>query len=123
MSVGIYLVSDVVEHPLKPFYLICSSPATPLLPIYCPPESSLVHISITMPATDSEVPDLKPISATAAQYPPKPIEICGFEIYLTEYARDAIEMAESPVHMLIDIMYSNKDAYMRADQCKLPASI
>jgi len=71
----------------------------------------------------SEVPDLKPHSAIAAQYPPKPIgTISGFEIYLTDYAREAIEMAESPVHMLIDIMSSDKDAYMRTVQCKLPVS-
>jgi hypothetical protein len=71
----------------------------------------------------SEAPDLKPHSATATQYPPKPIGISGIEAYLTDYAREAIEIAESPVHMLIDIMSSDKDAYMRTVQCKLPVSI
>lgn len=62
-------------------------------------------------------------AAIQSQYPPKPIGISGFEVYLTDYAREAIEVAESPVHMLIDIMSSDKDAYMRTVQCKLPVGI
>jgi len=41
----------------------------------------------------------------------------------SEYSREAIEMAESPVYMLINIMFSDKDAYTRTIKCKFPASI
>lgn len=72
----------------------------------------------------SEVADLECHSTIAVHYPPKPAgTISSFESYLTEYSKEAIEMTESPVHVLIDIMSSDKDGYTRTVERKLPVSI
>jgi hypothetical protein len=42
--------------------------------------------------------------------------VLPFESYLTSYAREAIEMAESPVHMLIDIMATEKNALISTSE-------
>lgn len=42
--------------------------------------------------------------------------VLPFESYLTSYAREAIETAESPVHMLIDIMATEKNAFLSSSE-------
>jgi hypothetical protein len=40
----------------------------------------------------------------------------AFEDYLTNYAREAIEMSESPLHMLNDIMAMEKNGSLRSSK-------
>lgn len=42
--------------------------------------------------------------------------ISGFDLYLTDDARERIELVESPVHLLVDIMSCAKDGYTRTSE-------
>lgn len=84
--------------------------------VYSPPPSPLLcYVSVTSQVTDA------PLSHTSAKtklrtesntstYGCSADHVLPFKSYLTSYAREAIETAESPVHMLIDIMAAEKNA-------------
>jgi hypothetical protein len=90
--------------------------------VYSPPPSPLLcYVSVTSQVTDA------PLSHTSAKtklrtesntstYGCSADHVLPFKSYLTSYAREAIETAESPVHMLIDIMAAEKNALLSSSE-------
>jgi len=95
--------------------------------VYSPPPSPLLHhVSVTYGEFTPQVADA-PLFHTSTKtklgtesntltYDCSADHVLPFKSYLTSYAREAIEMAESPVHMLIDIMGAEKNALLRSSE-------
>ena len=70
-----------------------------VIPVNFQPQSTVVQVTSPLPSCKSAG------------------RISTFDLYLTPYAREAIKMAESPVHLLIEVIASEMDANVQQSGC------
>lgn len=63
-----------------------------------------------------QAPILPIVSNASLSCDPNREKVLPFNAYLTNYAREATEMAESPLHLLIDVMAAEKNASLHSNE-------